>query len=97
MTQLVYNHFRYSYSKCFDKCNYLHVSKICDSDVNFCNMRHPKYCKFYRENKICKFGEWCAYRHRSNYDETFHDTNDISSEVKNLKRVIKKKSSNSYS
>ena len=51
ITQLVYNHFRYSYSKFFDKCNYLHVSKICDRDVNFCNMRCLSIANFIEKIK----------------------------------------------
>ena len=91
MTQTVCNYFKYGYCKFVDKCNYLHVQKICDidsCDVKLCNMRHPKLCKFYREYGRCKFGEWCAYRHTNENDKTSHDVSKISSEVKTLKIII---------
>ena len=32
--------------------------------VKNCNLRHPKFCSFYRDYGFCKYGEWCCFKHR---------------------------------
>ena len=32
-------------------------------DIKLCMQRHPKICKFYRDNNYCKFGEYCKFIH----------------------------------
>ena len=59
-------HHKFGYCKFKNKCKSRHVKQICENlscEIQNCDLRHPKTCKFYSEYGRCKFGEWCAYKH----------------------------------
>ena len=62
-------HFKFGYCKFGEKCQKRHLKETCQtSDCNSknCNKRHPKICKFFSLNQVCKFGDACCYKHKLN-------------------------------
>ena len=60
---------KFGYCKFSEKCRMMHISEICTNtscEIQNCNLRHPKMCKFFREYNRCKFGEWCYFLHTEN-------------------------------
>ena len=42
------------------------LKTICEEDkceIQSCNKRHPKSCRFYEMFQRCKFGEYCSFKH----------------------------------
>ena len=51
------------------ECRMMHITEICSNplcEIKSCNLRHPKVCKYFRDYKRCKFGEWCYFAHSNN-------------------------------
>ena len=49
------------------KCSRVHLKEVClnrKCDYRKCNKRHPRPCRFFRDNSFCKFGTSCRYSHR---------------------------------
>ena len=62
-------HFKFGYCKFGEKCRKRHLKETCqtnDCNSKICNKRHPKICKFFSVNQVCKFGEACCYKHKLN-------------------------------
>ena len=71
--QNVCGFFKFGYCKFRNKCRKMHVSEKCERktcDIKSCNLRHPKICRYFRDRKFCKFGEWCCFDHK-NIEEDF--------------------------
>ena len=66
-TQNVCRYFKFGFCKYLEKCRFVHVTEICENPecdaARSCSLRHPRICKFYRDYKRCKFGEWCCFKH----------------------------------
>ena len=59
-------HFQTGFCKFGDHCRWRHEAGVCKSlscSTKTCKMRHPKICKFFALNQICKFGDSCCYTH----------------------------------
>ena len=58
---------KFSFCKNGVKCLKVHLKEVCQNrecDYRKCNKRHPRPCRFFRENGSCKFGTSCRYSHR---------------------------------
>jgi hypothetical protein len=57
-SQNVCQFYKFGYCKHKDCSRKQHVKKVCDNnacEISKCSSRHPKICKFYRDNGQCKF------------------------------------------
>ena len=71
--ETVCKHPQFGYCKFQENCRKEHILEICKTPscpMVGCPLRHPKNCKFFSIFGICKFGEHCAYLHRSLRDDT---------------------------
>ena len=69
---LVCQYFKFGFCSFGDHCRKHHINEICletSCEIQNCPQRHPKTCKFYEFYKRCKFGDYCAFAHRENYQE----------------------------
>ena len=58
---------KFSFCKNGVRCSRVHLKEVClkrECDYRKCNKRHPRLCRFFRENGFCKFGTSCRYSHR---------------------------------
>ena len=58
---------KFSFCRNGVKCLKVHLKEVCQNrecEYRKCNKRHPKPCRFFRENGFCKFGTSCRYSHR---------------------------------
>ena len=56
---------KFGYCKYNETCRKHHVKEICQSkacDISKCKLRHPKLCKFFRNQGMCKFSPY-AFKH----------------------------------
>ena len=63
----VCKHFKFGFCKFGERCNKHHLKEICqteDCNLKTCNKRHPKICKFFSVNQVCKFSDACCYKHK---------------------------------
>ena len=63
-------------------------NKSCE--VKACNLRHPKICRFFRDYRRCKFGEWCHFKHLNNTMNST-DLDEIKEKLDNLTKLINEK------
>ena len=66
MERNICTHFMYGYCKLKYQCPKEHIDVICpnykECEDNGCVNRHPKTCKYFEKNGMCRF-EKCAYSH----------------------------------
>ena len=70
-------------------CRKNHINEKCSKsscDISTCQLRHPKNCRYLRDYKYCKFGEWCKFLHV----EAENNCNDII-QIKTEQETIAKK------
>ena len=94
VTENVCKHNQNGFCKFQQQCRLKHIMEICQvsncTNVN-CSFRHPKYCKFFTSYGICKFGENCAYLHKSFRDESIVKLVDQSEKLKTEVASLKDK------
>ena len=94
----VCRHFKLGFCKFKNKCKSKHVNEVCEEiscEVQSCDLRHPRTCKFYSAYGRCKFGEWCFYKHEkktnrlldSDYQELMNKLNQLEKKM-NEKDII---------
>ena len=75
---------KYGYCKYKETCRKHHVNEKCENvsfEVAMCRLRHPKFCKFYKNYGYCKFSP-CAFNHK---EETFvRESQKMETEMKAL-------------
>ena len=72
MTQAICFKNKFGYCRYSDSCRYKHVTLVCDEgqcDIQKCEKRHPKICKYYRDFRRCKFTVGCKYKHENNQEK----------------------------
>ena len=82
-------HNQEGYCKFGEACTKYHENEICRNErccTNACRKRHPRRCRYFRENGICKFGQGCAYVHSQTAKKTEIDT--LNKEMNNMKAEI---------
>ena len=63
--------YKFGFCKFNERCKFRHVTLVCDDekcDIDTCEKRHPKICKFYRDYKRCKFTVGCMYKHENQFE-----------------------------
>ena len=102
MERNICKHFMYGYCKLKDHCPKQHIDVICptfrECDDNGCVLRHPKRCKYFAQNKICKF-ERCAYSHDKDgktleIEGIVNEVSALKKDVVKLKKINKEKINN---
>ena len=72
---------------------FLHVDERCENstcEIRSCNLRHPRKCKWFREYRRCKFGEWCSFDHVDSIDNE-DSIKEIFEKLENLTKIILEK------
>ena len=83
---------KFGFCKFKDTCRFHHINTICDTikcDIQFCEKRHPRKCKYFDKYSRCKFGIFCKYSHvtLSKNSETGHTSNiELDMEIIELKK-----------
>ena len=91
--QNVYRYYKFGFCKFSERCRFLHVDEECrnkECEVRSCTLRHPKICKYVRDYNICKFGEWCFFKH-INIIENSVDKEEIAEKLEKLTKLINEK------
>ena len=66
---------KYGVCKFRENCPDFHLNRICPGDcsnVDECNMRHPKLCRIFRDNGFCSFPN-CMYAHKPTQESLIRD------------------------
>ena len=72
MTQAVCFKNKFGYCRYADSCRYKHVTMVCEDgqcEIQNCDKRHPKICKYFRDYRRCKFTVGCKYKHENNQEK----------------------------
>ena len=92
-------HNQSGFCKYKSKCRKRHEDRLCPEEQNFtskeCSFRHPKTCRYFYKEEICRFGEDCSYAHKKFIkkdmkfeemkDKHENEINDIKDEMDKLK------------
>ena len=91
----VCNHNKFGFCKHGDRCWKKHISEICEnkrcSGGNECNKRHPRKCRFFRDYKRCKFGEYCAFDHSEPIDAAEEELKLLKQKLDDLEKILEVK------
>ena len=91
--QNVCRYHQFGHCKFSDKCRFIHAQERCENpecEIRSCNLRHPRKCKWFRDYRRCKFGEWCSFDHADNNDSK-ESIKEIFEKLKNLSMIILEK------
>ena len=88
---------KYGFCKYQNQCSKIHYKENCDNtcrDVKECPKRHPRPCKIYALENICRFGGKCSYQHVSQPEseesaESSRKIKDLENSVKEMTKLIK--------
>ena len=86
MTQAICFKNKFGYCKFSDSCRYKHVTLVCEDgqcEIQNCEKRHPKICRYYRDYRRCKFTVGCKYKHEN--------PNDMFDKLQKELEIIRKK------
>ena len=84
---------KFGFCKFAMTCRIKHVDELCEAtscEINYCEKRQPRICKFFSEFGRCKFGDYCKYNHRSNGGNSNIEEN-LKEEVEILKEQLQLK------
>ena len=85
-------HNKFGFCKHGEKCRKQHINEICknkECNLNECERRHPKECKFFRLYKRCKFGDYCAYDHTDTKDPVLEEIKLMKNSIIALEKEMK--------
>ena len=86
---------KFGFCKFQEVCRKKHVNEKCNSsscEITLCELRHPKICRYFRDHRRCKFGEYCYFEHKENEHGVFEQKlNEMKTKIDKLeKKVIEK-------
>ena len=87
--QNVCRYFKFGYCKFLKKCRLVHACEICQNsscEIRCCSLRHHKTCKYFRDYRRCKFGEYCYFLHKENENE--NSVNEIRIKIEDNQKKI---------
>ena len=100
MEDQICQHHKYGYCKFQKRCQKKHLEGQCEAlgackEIKTCNKRHPKPCKRFKLETLCKFGVDCAYAHIENDNSkleatVIHYIASMKAEIIELKGVIQR-------
>ena len=85
---------KFGHCKFFGTCKLKHIETICENlncDIESCNKRHPRDCRFFRDFARCKFGDYCSFKHRRESNPLTEDIENLKAKVENLEKLIGEK------
>ena len=85
------------YCKFGNECHKYREEKVCkirNCDPRKCRNHHPKECKYYAQNRFCKFGTDCRFTHHDHvksgeFGSAFEDIRNLKAKVDYLKNTVK--------
>ena len=84
---------KFGFCKYGEVCRKKYISEKCyesSCEVGACDLRHPKICKYYREFRRCKFGQYCYFDHKETDSEALEKkVNELTIKVENLEKKMK--------
>ena len=102
--QNVCRHNKFGFCKHGQSCRKRHVDELCNiesCDINICEKRHPRSCRFFAEYGRCKFLDFCKYKHVNNMKNEssvdnemkimFEKQTNMENEIKELNEMLKLK------
>ena len=81
---------KFGHCKFADICRLEHLRSICENsncNINTCEKRRPRECKYWNEYKRCRFGDYCSFKHKSKDVCNPKETN-VENELATLKAKI---------
>ena len=81
---------KFGFCKFSENCRKNHINEKCSKsscDISTCQLRHPKVCRYLRDYKYCKFGEWCKFLHVE-AENNCNDIIQIKKEQENLAQKL---------
>ena len=82
---------KFGFRKFLQKCRFRHVDKLCEEEnceIKSCLSRHPRFCRYFSEFKMCKFGDYCRFAHKVSADDSKCGMEDIVEKVETIKKVL---------
>ena len=92
--QNVCQFFKYGYCKFKIACRKQHILEKCkkqNCENGTCNQRHPRICRYLRDNGYCKFSEYCLFEHDFVKSDV-QEIKDITVKLKGIEELIAEKS-----
>ena len=80
---------KFGHCKFLETGKYRHIEKICENsacEIENCESRHPRDCRFYREFGRCKFGVYCSFKHKTSTPE--FDDDRFQNELEGVKNEL---------
>ena len=99
-------HFKFGHCKYGEKCRMKHILAICKDDiceVQQCEKRHQRQCRYFSQYGRCKFSTYCSYLHVTKPDDAIdvtpmkHDIFKLTENVVSLEMVLESKESHLHS
>jgi hypothetical protein len=90
----VCKHDKFGFCKFGDQCRKEHIKEICRDlnackTIKTCHKRHPKVCRRFTIDKLCRFGSNCAYFHLDESDTTSQKSiSDMNEKLINLENTV---------
>ena len=86
--------FKFGFCKYGVRCRRKHINIKCENqecDIVNCERRHPYECRFYRDFKRCKFGNYCMYDHIDHIDPVMEELKLVKIKLDLIEKEIKEK------
>ena len=91
MATSICNFFKFGFCRYGLTCRRKHVLEVCSDPsciIDNCEKRHPRVCKYYREYRRCKFGEFCCYKHILESESQIMECQELKSKIAALESII---------
>ena len=74
------------------KCKHYHATQLCNKEncnIQVCDKRHPRLCKYSNAYGRCKFNEFCSFSH--SLENSQCDTTSITLRLDAVEKLVKEK------
>ena len=91
MATSICNFFKFGFCRYGLTCRRKHVVEVCSDAscmIENCEKRHPRVCKYYREYRRCKFGEFCCYKHILESESQILECQELENKIAALESII---------
>jgi len=87
----VCTHYKFGHCKYGNQCRNRHIQLKCENkecDLKQCDKRHPNECKYFRDYKRCKFGNYCSYEHVVHVDPVLNEVFILKTKLEAIEKEI---------
>ena len=87
-------HYKLGFCKHGDHCRKIHYPTKCERkecDATKCEKRHPRECRYFRDYKRCKFGDYCLYDHSVYLDPILEELKLVKERLEVVEKEIEEK------